>query len=218
MIENELIRLNCNIMKLKDNKMLKRIANHLIINASFMENIGLYHGKMGIILFLFHYARYTNNSIYNDFAGELLDEICNEINDRLNIDFENGLCGIGWGILYLIDHDFIEGEVNDILEDFDKEIMKWNLRYITDESIETGITGINFYIQYRIYMSKGEPYFDNDYISSYNIRCGSIKDHLFDLSMIVDDTYVDELSNPINEWKLGLKKGCSGFGLKVLLS
>lgn len=38
-------------------QILTRIANHLIINTSFMTDLGLYHGKMGIVLFFAHYAQ-----------------------------------------------------------------------------------------------------------------------------------------------------------------
>ena len=36
---------------------------------------GLYNGKMGMVIFFFHYARYTGNSLYQDFAEEFLNEI-----------------------------------------------------------------------------------------------------------------------------------------------
>ena len=63
----------------KDSELLKRIANHLIINSSFLDNLGLFHGKMGIVIFFYHYSRYTHNPLYEEFAGELLDEIFEEI-------------------------------------------------------------------------------------------------------------------------------------------
>lgn len=31
---------------------IERIINHLVIASSFTPNIGLYHGKMGIVIFL----------------------------------------------------------------------------------------------------------------------------------------------------------------------
>ena len=51
--------------------LLERIANHLIIQTSAMDDIGLYYGKIGIVLFFAHYARYTGCSVYEDFADEL---------------------------------------------------------------------------------------------------------------------------------------------------
>ncbi len=51
--------------KKHNNELLQRIANHLIINSSFLENLGLFHGKMGIVIFYYHYLCYTSSSIYN---------------------------------------------------------------------------------------------------------------------------------------------------------
>ena len=34
---------------------IERIINHLVIASSFTPNIGLYHGKMGIVISLCHY-------------------------------------------------------------------------------------------------------------------------------------------------------------------
>ena len=61
--------------KKEDDILLERIANHLIIQTSAMDDIGLYYGKIGIVLFFAHYSRYTGCSVYEDFADELLDTI-----------------------------------------------------------------------------------------------------------------------------------------------
>ena len=54
---------------------LLRIANVLLLNASFLDNPGLLNGKMGIAIFFYHYSRFTKNKIYENFAGVLVDEI-----------------------------------------------------------------------------------------------------------------------------------------------
>ena len=86
----------------------QKIINTLLLNASFIDNLGLMHGKMGISIFFFHLARQTQNKIYEDYAGELIDEIYEEISANTLVDFENGLAGIGWGIEYLAQNNFIE--------------------------------------------------------------------------------------------------------------
>ena len=97
--------------------LLRRIANHLILHSIDIEDIGLFHGKMGVVLFFAHYARYTDQAIYDDFAGELLEEISENIPETLPINLETGLCGIGWGIEYLIQNGFMEGDSNEILQE-----------------------------------------------------------------------------------------------------
>lgn len=126
--------------------LLRRIANHLILHSIDIEDIGLFHGKMGVVLFFAHYARYTDSAIYDDFAGELLEEICENIPETLPINLETGLCGIGWGIEYLIQNGFMEGDSNEILTEIDKKVMERDLRRIKDLSLETGLMGISSYI------------------------------------------------------------------------
>lgn len=88
-------------MHKKDDYILQNIANHLIINCSFSKNIGLLYGTMGIIIFFYHYARYSKNRVYEEFAETLLNDFAEQIHSHLPIDFENGYLGIGWGIKYL---------------------------------------------------------------------------------------------------------------------
>jgi hypothetical protein len=68
-------------------ELVLRIARHLIMHASFLTDLGLYHGKMGIVLFFAHYARYTGESLYDEFAGKLMDEIQEEIHADIPINF-----------------------------------------------------------------------------------------------------------------------------------
>lgn len=132
-------------MQAQDEKhiLLERTANHLVINSSFLNNLGLFHGRMWSVIFFYHYSRYTNNPIYEEFAGELLDEIFEEIHDKLQIDFGNGYLGIGWGIEYLAEQKFISGEPKDILRDIDKKVMERDVRRIriSDMFLNTGLEG-----------------------------------------------------------------------------
>ena len=100
----------------------QRIANTLLLNASFIDNLGLMHGKMGIAIYFFHLARETKNQIYEDYAGELIDEIYDEITIHTPCDFENGLAGIGWGIEYLVQKGFVKADTNEVLKSIDNQI------------------------------------------------------------------------------------------------
>lgn len=106
---------------------LQRIANVLLLNASFIENLGLLNGKLGIAIFFYHYSRYTGNKIFEDYAGELIDEIYEEINTNTPVDFANGLTGIGWGIEYLVKNGFIEADTDEALADVDNTVYRSSL-------------------------------------------------------------------------------------------
>jgi hypothetical protein len=111
-------------LKSKVDDRILRIANVLLLNASFTDNIGLLNGKMGIAIFFYNYARYTGSKIFEEYAGELIDEIYEEINTNTPADFTNGLTGIGWGIEYLVKNGFIEADTDEALSDIDNSVYR----------------------------------------------------------------------------------------------
>lgn len=208
---------------------LQRIVPHILLNSSFVPDLGLFHGKMGIVLFFAHYARYTGNPIYDDFAGKLLDEIYEDITMDLPINLEYGLCGIGWGIEYLVQNGFMEGDTNDILADIDCRIMEIDPRRIKDISLQRGLGGIAFYVNIRINsktriqknifdkdyinniknaIKNTELINQNDYLNSFNrINLEFPEFILSDLPILTEDITI----NPIC-----IYKGLSGIGLKCI--
>ena len=123
---------------------------YLTINSSFLGDLGLFHGRMGIVLFFAHYARVTQNKQYEDFAEILLDEIYEEIHWDLPINLENGLCGIGWGIEYLVQNGFMKGNTDEILADIDRKVLEIDPLRISDLSFRRGLAGIIFYVIARL--------------------------------------------------------------------
>ena len=139
-------------MNLKEGHLVnQQFINFMLLNSSFIDNLGLMHGKMGISIFFFHLARQTKNQIYEDYAGELIDEIYEEINLNTPLDFENGLAGIGCGIEYLAQNGFIEANTNEVLVDFDDRITK----AITHNELKgvgllNGLIGLGAYFLQRL--------------------------------------------------------------------
>lgn len=197
----------------------ERIINHLVMASSFTSDIGLYHGKMGIVIALCHYARFAQKPIYDDFAGELLDEVCSSIHAGTSYDFENGLAGIGWGIEYLLQNHFMEGDSNVVLRNINKHIMKYDVRRMADESVKEGLTGIYYYVEKHLgspcrdhSLSTLDGLFVQELIGRIrNLVAHEDKDLL--LSIIGN---VTSDSSPL-ECDLGLAKGCAGYILKKTL-
>ncbi len=115
------------LVKSRIEERLKRIANVLLLNASFIDNPGLLNGKMGIAIFFYQYFRYTGNKIFGDYAGELIDEIYEEINTNTPVDFANGLTGIGWGVEYLVKNKFVEADTDETLSEIDTSVYRNSL-------------------------------------------------------------------------------------------
>ncbi|RXQ97404.1 hypothetical protein EO244_00510 [Ancylomarina salipaludis] len=144
------------IKSIVENRTL-RVENMLLLNSSFIKNIGLMHGKMGISIFFYHLAQKSSQDIYQNYAEELIDEIYDEINDSASIDFENGLAGIGWGIEYLAQNGFIDANTDDVLEEFDRLLFE-EISNDTSKKVELldGLIGIGFYFLKRVQNLKGD--------------------------------------------------------------
>ncbi|NDV65747.1 hypothetical protein [Bacteroides sp. 224] len=133
---------------------LQRIANTVLLYSYHTDNKGLLDGKMGIALFLYSYARYSNGKYYSDFADDLLDEILASA-ARIPTTFEDGLTGIGWAVNYLIKNKLVEGDPNEVLNDVDKRVFS-HLR--CDPSIS--IFGHAIYLTERIRDNANNPVFE----------------------------------------------------------
>ncbi|MDR3141453.1 MAG: hypothetical protein LBU37_06985 [Tannerellaceae bacterium] len=102
---------------------LSQIVDMLLLNGTLTTCPGLVHGKMGIAVFFFHYARYSDNMLFTDYALDLIEEIQEQLHANSLADYEKGIAGIGVGIDYLILNEFLDTE-DDIFEDFDQRMVR----------------------------------------------------------------------------------------------
>lgn len=130
---------------MKVEKDLKQISDMLLLNGTLTQCAGLVHGKMGIVVFFFHYAQLTGNSLYADYAMDLISEVLNQIHINTPADYETGMSGVGVGFDYLITNNFLDVD-EDICEDFDQRMIRavmydpW-----VDFSVYNGLIGYGRY-------------------------------------------------------------------------
>lgn len=132
---------------------------------------------MGAVLFFFHYARYTGNVLYENYAEELFDEVYNDVNKGISYGFANGLCGIGWAVEYLVKQEFIEGDTDDALEEIDRQVMVYNPTRISDYSFANGLDGIVCYVLSRLLSPRAPKAplpFDERYRKELYLACRNI--------------------------------------------
>lgn len=145
---------------------IEQLLPHLLMNYSLIEEIGLMYGKMGGTIFFNIYTRYSGLSIYRNYADLLLEDIYEHINISTPIDFANGLCGIGWGIEYLVKNQFYEGCTDDLLNEIDNVIIRTSPETL-DNTFMTGINGLLFYAISRVKSFKrplNQISFDRNYM------------------------------------------------------
>jgi len=102
---------------------LQQISDILVLNGTLVDCPGLIHGKTGIAIFFFHYAQYTSNVLYENYALDLISEMQTQIHNNSPVDYETGLAGIGVGIDYLLSNRFLEVE-DDFFDEFDKRMIR----------------------------------------------------------------------------------------------
>lgn len=221
------------------------INQHIILNAFNLNDPGLYRGKMGIILYFYIFSRYYNEQIYEDFASELLLDLFGEINTQIPFFFDDGLCGIGWGIEFLVQHNYISGETNEILSDADQFIMQIDPARLVDDKMDKGLLGLVHYVTIRltsIARNHTIP-FDPGYLKSlYNIIVEKeqisprklhpiFKEYTdyyqqpyskkieFDLSLLDHSPEISTINElNISTYPLGISNGLSGVCLKKIIS
>lgn len=116
------------------------------------ESLGLYDGNAGLTLLLCLYDKFTGKDLYDRLASKLFTKICEEIHpDKMAMTFKNGMMGIGWTLLYLADHSFIQPEdIQEEIRKIDQNISILNPKSYRDGSFEYGLTGLASYCIARI--------------------------------------------------------------------
>ena len=171
-----------NFINIVENRevLLKEIAHHVILNTSLTSGIGLLNGRMGIVLFLFHYGRHTENDVYIQLAEKILDEVIDNINTNTPLSFHNGVMGIGWAVEYLHQKGFIGGDTNDILEAVDKKVMELFSLATEDLNLDKGLGGIVHYVLARLYTierERKENSFASDFLCSLYEKVKGVLDN-----------------------------------------
>lgn len=185
-----------------DESLLKRIINHELLHSSFNPNLGVCSGRMGAVIYFFHYARHTGNALFEEFAGELLDDICENVQVYASWTFGKGLCGIAWGIEYLVYQGFVEGNTDEILCEIDQKIMEQNLRRMSDNSFQSGLEGMIWYALARLLSPRsGDIPFDSIYMSDLECVCHRpfLKETCVGASLFLDLQKGKKVSYPYSE-------------------
>lgn len=126
-------------------KQLQQIADMLVLNGTLTECPGLVHGKMGISIFFFHYAKFTANDLFADYAMDVIGKMLEQIHTNSSADYEKGIAGIGVGFNYLIRNSFLLVD-DDICEDFDARMRRAVMcEQCSDFSLYGGLTGYGRY-------------------------------------------------------------------------
>jgi len=91
---------------------VRKITGYLLQNSEKTSSTGLYNGKAGLSLSLFIASEFLQDEIIEDTAYELLKKSL--VIKNFDTSFENGLAGIGYTLLYLVENKYLEADFNEI--------------------------------------------------------------------------------------------------------
>jgi len=134
--------------------LVRKIANSILLNSSSIEASGLYNGKSGVSIALFEASKYLQDDNLEDVAFSMIKEsIIAENND---ISFENGLSGIGYALIHLIEGGFLEADYNELFGNQHKNILRL-IELLAKNEID-----LSNYVKVVFYIKRYERFFDGD--------------------------------------------------------
>lgn len=202
----------------KEHEHLRKIADYLLLKSSYIQDIGLFHGKMGIVVALYMYANLYDDKILEDYAWDLFQQVYDGVHNDMPIGLEYGLTGIGYGTTLLQKYGYVDCDLNVTLGEVDTKIMERDPRRMTDFSVRTGAGGIQLYLALRQDTSGPILTFDCQYLAELQsaitnrgkfIPAANIIDILNEPSFSVSD-YIDR--------PIGIDGGSAYYILKDVLT
>lgn len=197
---------------------LQKITDYLLLKSSFIQDIGLFHGKMGIVLALYLYADKCQDKLLQEYAWELFQQIHEHVHTDMPVGLEYGLAGIGYATTLLYKHGLVDCDLNDVLSAVDSKIMERDPRRMTDLSVRTGAGGVLSYIRLRGTIGEPLTSFDKLYLTelrqtTISIKGNELPSNLMDILRQPSFTLEEYVEKP---W--GIDEGSAYYLLKSVLS
>ncbi|MBD5365185.1 MAG: glycosyltransferase, partial [Bacteroides sp.] len=115
----------------------------------------LYDGVMCYLLYLMHYCSLDQDSEIDYLIDKCIEIISDSINSKkMSFSLRHGVCGIGWGMIYLYTNSFIDSSCFSILNQIDTILSEYSPKRINDLSLEDGVLGIIYYVSKRMQLSR----------------------------------------------------------------
>ena len=70
------------------NQYIRNIVDHLLFHSSYLNNVGFFHGKMGIVVAMYAYANRYKDKFIEEYAWDLLQEVYDGIHADMPIGWQ----------------------------------------------------------------------------------------------------------------------------------
>jgi len=168
------------------------------INAFAHETaeLNIENGKMGVCLYFFMLAGSLKNEQYQQWAEKILDDIYEQLKKDLYVKSIPNLVQVGIGIDFLLNQKYVEGNINQVLEEMDVALFQ-KMTSSTNPQILTYRTPGFLYILYYLYLRlrKQKPNSNNRFImeeltiKAFNDVYASLNSTFYDEPTLFDLNY-----------------------------
>lgn len=133
------------------NIMLEKIADSIVNNYTLSEenDLGLFTGDTGVIIFLAYYCKYNPNTKYKKKLSQLLQLCCHRISTSIcSPTYCSGIVGVLLAFEHLKQKSFIDIDLSDIISNYKNYLIKQMLyfQYYGNNDFLHGALGIAFYL------------------------------------------------------------------------
>lgn len=101
---------------------LESMNRYLLPGMTTFQPADIAHPDMRKIMKLYIQSRYAADSDLEHQAEELLEKLCTDVSSTMHVCLENGLLGIGCGLIYLLRNGFVEGDEDVVLSEIDQAL------------------------------------------------------------------------------------------------
>lgn len=127
------------------------IATSLLLKAYSNTHLGLWRGKMALVLFFFRYSRQYRNKFCREYAEAQLEYVCQNLRHLSSVSHSAELSGICRDIVYLMENGFVKANPNTLFIEVDHYLAgAVRQKSIRDLSFSNGLCGVVSYIVARI--------------------------------------------------------------------
>lgn len=142
----------------------RKALGQLLLHGDSVASCGLFWGKSGIALALFHEGVEHSVEPITDYAGYLLEKVATGFSKYAPLGLADGMAGVGWTFEFLAQHHYLCIDTAEACREIDQRIMDFNPSRLTDTSLETGWTGILTYMVSHLQGNAGKEPFDREYL------------------------------------------------------
>ena len=129
------------------NKLFEQVNELIFKHANVTKSLNLESGKLGLCIYFFEMSKIKNSIKYRKQAISLFDQVCKDLKNYSAINSIFDITQMGIAIDFLVNNNYIQGNINSLLRDFDDIIF---MKMISGNPTQIEMIIVLYYLYRRI--------------------------------------------------------------------